>query len=96
MRISRVVEVFEVWPESMPIVKFAIKILERDGSFLGIANIAIKNQETGEPEWTSGSGSNVDETLKDTIDYFFLEIQTQAYERDLTEDDFCWATPGDF
>jgi hypothetical protein len=61
-RIDRVAGVFEIWPRDsdFPFAKFKVKVLERGGGdFLGVPNLAVRNADTGEPEYTSGLGKTV-------------------------------------
>lgn len=97
-KIYRIADIFEIWPgDELPMAKFKVKVLERPGEqYLGVPNIAIRNPETGEPEWTGGLGDTVQAAVEDAIRYIFLEIKTNKYERQLTCDDFCWADPDDF
>jgi hypothetical protein len=97
-RIDRVVATFEVWSDgSLPFAKFKIKIVERiGGDFAGFANVAIRGSVTGDPEWVAGLGDSAEQALRDTLDYFFKEIEQHAENRSLTSDDFEWADPADF
>jgi len=97
-RIDRVVATFEVWSDgSLPFAKFQIKVVERSGGdFIGVANIAIRNSVTGNPEWIAGLGDSAEDALRDALDYFLKEIEQHADNRSLTNDDFEWADPVDF
>lgn len=98
-RLDRVLEVFEVWPRNdLPFAKFKVKIMQgRSGEGLtGCPNVAIKNPETRAPDWIGGCGTTVEETLEDTIRYFYLQIESRGYDRPLEEDDFEWSHPDDF
>jgi hypothetical protein len=98
IRIDRVATVFEVWADQrLPFAKFRVKILERSpNDFVGVADVAIRNPRTRNAEFTSGLGHTIEETLKDTLNYFFREIENNKPDRDLTEDDFVWSAPEDF
>ena len=97
-RIDRVAAVFDVWSDGvLPFAKFKIKIVERSGSsFLGVPNLAIRNLQTGEPEYASGLGKTIEEALTDTLFYFVKEIEQHAAQRELSVDDFVWSAVEDF
>jgi hypothetical protein len=97
-RIDRIVAVFEIWaPETLPFAKFKVKIVERSGNrFAGCANVAIRKPKTGEPEFVAGLGGSVEEALKDTLHYFFREIEENSPGRPLDESDFAWSAFEDF
>jgi hypothetical protein len=97
-RIDRVVATFEVWSDgSLPFAKFKIKVVERaGGDFISVANIAIRDSATGNPEWVAGLGDSAEAALKDAFDYFFKGVEQHAPKRPLTDDDFEWADPVDF
>ncbi len=97
-RIDRIVAVFEVWaPETLPFAKFKVKIVERKGdNFAGFTNVAIRNPETGQPEWTAGLGASVEEALRDVLQCFLREIEENSLGRPLNEGDFVWSAPKDF
>ena len=92
-RIDRVVAEFDVWTDGMtlPFAKFKVKIVERTDDFLGVVNVAIKNQVTGYPEWIGGNGWSVEEALEDAIRYFLREVEKYAPPRPLTDEDFEWS-----
>jgi len=97
-RIDRVAAVFEVWSDgTFPFAKFKVKVVERSGDgFLGIPNVAIRNQETGEPEYTSGLGKTIEEALLDTLTYFAREVEQNTGRRELSNTDFIWSAFEDF
>jgi hypothetical protein len=97
-RIDRVAAIFDVWSDGkLPFAKFKVKIVERSGdSFLGVPNVAIRNPQTGEPEYTSGLGKTVEDALADTLIYFVREVEQCTAQRELTEDDFVWSASEDF
>jgi len=94
-KIEKVVAEFNVWSiEKIPYGKFRVKIIENTkGGYIGIPNIAVKNEVDGSPEWISGLGISIEEALADTIKYFMETISTRT---NLEEDDFEWASPEDF
>ncbi|MBG9790326.1 hypothetical protein P4V47_25895 [Brevibacillus laterosporus] len=93
--IDRVVAEFHVWATGkIPYGKFKVKILEnKRGGFVGVPNLAVKNETDGTPDYISGLGSSIEEALEDTIKYFF---QTLEGRENLSEDDFEWSDPHDF
>lgn len=94
-KIEKVVAEFYIWSfEKIPYGKFKVKIIEnKRGSFIGIPNIAMKNQIDGAPEWISGRGSTVDEALEDTLKCFMEII---AERKNLDKEDFQWSYSEDF
>ncbi|OWR32502.1 hypothetical protein CDO73_02550 [Saccharibacillus sp. O23] len=93
--IEKVVAEFNVWPDHrLSISKFKVKIREKkSGSFFGTANVAVKSQIDGEPDWISGSGDTVAEALEDTVRNFLSTLDGFS---ELLEDDFIWADLYDF
>jgi hypothetical protein len=96
--IDRVAEVFEIWTdERLPFAKFKIKVLERkNGGFLGVPNVAVRNPVTGEPEWISGLGLTISEALADTLKSFFSEIDGHASQAMFDDCAFAWSDPEEF
>ena len=97
-RIVRVVAHLEAWvDESFPFAKIKIKILERDpGNLLAVANVAIRNLTTRDPEYISGIGGTVKEATDDLLVRFIAGVRENTPPTGLTEEDFEWSSPEDF
>jgi hypothetical protein len=98
-RIDRVAGVFEIWPRDsdFPFAKFKVKVLERGGGdFLGVPNLAVRNADTGEPEYTSGLGKTVEAALADAVKYFLRSVKQHNPAAGLSEADFVWSACEDF
>ncbi len=96
--IHRVVAVFVIWASGqLPFPKFHIKVIERPSAgFAAFPNVAVKNPADGNAEWTSGLGDAVEIALKDSLHWFFHEIEKHKPYHELTESDFIWAASEDF
>lgn len=94
-RIDRVADEFHVWAHvTLPFPKFKVKVLERrNGDFLGIPNVAVKNLEDGTPVWISGIGNTVEQALEDALRCFLATVEGRV---NLTEEDFEWSDPSEF
>lgn len=87
-RIEREVARFTVAPkrDDLPMA-FRIKIIERtDGDFIGYPEIALKDA-SGQPDWTSGRGSSVEEALADTVRFL---LETAHGKEPIRESDIWW------
>lgn len=75
-RIEREVARFVVEPRRADLpMAFRIKIVERpDGGFIGYPEIALKDA-SGQPDWTSGRGTTVEEALADTVHYLLETVE---------------------
>ncbi|MBW7473874.1 hypothetical protein K0T92_03885 [Paenibacillus oenotherae] len=96
-KIERVVAEFNVWAiQKLPFPKFKVKIREiSTGGFSGSTNVAVKGLLDNEPDWITGFGNTISESLEDTIKSFFETIEGME-EVSLSEDDFVWSDPHDF
>lgn len=96
--IERVVAIFEVvFRPSFPVTRIKVKVLQRaPDSFIAFPNIAIKNLETGHPEWTSGLGDRIEDARDDAIRSFLADVEQYKGDRELSEGDFEWADPACF
>lgn len=96
-KIEKVVAEFNVWSiQKLPFPKFKVKIREvSTGGFSGSTNVAVRSLLDNEPDWTTGFGNTISESLEDTIKSFFETIQG-IEETSLSEDSFVWSDPHDF
>lgn len=93
--IERVVAIFEVvFRPNFPVTRMKIKVRQRSAnSFIAFSNLAIRNPLSGSPEWTCGIGDDIESARDDAIRYFFLEVENNTGDRELSEDDFEWSDP---
>lgn len=97
IKIEKVVAEFNVWSiQKLPFPKFKVKIRENSaGGFSGSTNVAVRSLLDNEPDWTTGFGNTISESLEDTVKSFFETIEG-IEETNLSEDDFVWSDPHDF
>ena len=82
---------------TFPFAKMKVKVLERSpGNFLAVPNLARRNAISGETEYTSGLGGNVEEAVSDLLVRFVSEVREHSPSSGLNEGDFEWSAPEDF
>jgi hypothetical protein len=78
-----------------PYGKFKLKIFESaDGKFTGLSNQQVKD-ESGKINRVVGHGATLEETLTDTLQYFFKLVSWKG-NREWKEEDFAEIDPFDF
>src|SRR5262245_12201315 len=95
-RIDRVVAQLEVWLDgSVPFPKMKVKVLQRQGDYLAVPNVAVRDLVSGEPDGIAGLGSTADEALNDLLPRFVAGVRKNTPAGGLTEGDFEWSAPED-
>ena len=98
IRINRVAASFEIWlDDTFPFAKMKVKVIEQpNGEFFAVANLAVRNRVTRQPEGVAGLGTTIDEALEDVLKRFMSESQSHRPSNGFTENDFEWSAPEDF
>jgi hypothetical protein len=93
-RIEKCVAEFDVTElEKTPYSKFKVKIFEdAAGNYTGYTNLRIKDN-FGDASGGVGHGENIEEALKDTIQYFLKLLDEK---KNWSEEDFECSDPFDF
>ena len=97
-RVERVVGYFDAWFDgSLPYAKMRVKVIDRGSNdFLAVANLSIRNCQSGDPEYISGIASQVEGAIQDLLSRFSILVRENAPSTGLDESNFEWSSPDEF